>query len=77
MSDSHIRPMQAHGPTQTLASSGEVCIERENLLVQRGWFGAANSPTCREWPQPNRQFVNRPRLAEVPLTGLSFFITPK
>ena len=31
-------------------------------------------PTCREWPQrsPNRQFVNRPTLAEVPLTGLPF-----
>ena len=63
---------------QTQASSGKVCIERENLLVQ-GWFGAANSPTCREGPRPatNRPLVNCPRLAEVPLTGLSFFITPK
>ena len=64
---------------QTQATSGKVCVEREYLLVQRGWFGAANSPTCREWPQTatNRPLVNCPRLAEVPLTGLSFFITPK
>ena len=71
--------LPAHELMQTRASLGKVCVERENLLVQRGWFAAANGPTCREWPRPatNRPLVNRPRLAEVPLTGLSFFITPK
>ena len=44
LSASRIRPLPAHGPMQTLASSGKVCVERENLLVQGWGVAAAKQP---------------------------------
>ena len=54
----------------------KICVDGERLLVKR-WFGGSfevtAQPNCRERPQlsPDQPFVNRPTLAEVPLTGLS------
>ena len=42
-------------------------------VIRHPSVAAAKQPACREWPQPSpdRQLVNHPTLADVPLTGLS------
>ena len=61
--------------------NGSAAPTVKNFSPSAGFGGVIKSrhrPTCREWPQPspNRQFVNRPTLAEAPLTGLSLSANP-
>lgn len=75
--NSHVFITQPHWPKAAVAIAlGRSASTVKDCSSSGGLGGALKSrhrPNCRERPQlsPDQPFVNRPTLAEVPLTGLS------
>ena len=75
--NSHVFITQPHWPKAAVAIAlGRSASTVKDCSSSQGLWGSVEvtaQPNCRERPQlsPDQPFVNRPTLAEVPLTGLS------